>query len=126
MKKQFKLSSLIFAGLFLVCSFTLVDFNKSLVGKWELQTIQLNGKSAMSSKEILGESFMKFNSDYTYEESGESTSTGIWKITEQKYLQTREGDQATFSPKMELKELSPDKIQITSVDKTSLVYSRVK
>lgn len=126
MKKQTQLSVLFFAGMLLLCSFTLVDFNKSIIGKWELQTIQLPGKPAVSSKEILGESFMKFNTDFTYEESGESSSTGVWKITEQKYLQTKEGNQATFSPKMELKELSPDKIQITSADKTSLVYSRVK
>jgi len=126
MKKQIKLSVLIFAGLLLFCNFILVDFNKSLIGKWELQTIQQPGKAPMNTKEILGESFMEFKSDFTYEESGESTSTGVWKITEQKYLQTKEKDKATFSEKMELKELAPGKIQITSADKTSLVYTKVK
>lgn len=126
MEKQTKLSALILAGLFLFCSFTLVDFNKSLIGKWELQTIQQPGKAPMNTKDILGESFMEFKSDYTYIESGESTSTGVWKITDQKYLQTKEGNQSAFSEKMELRELSAEKIQITSADKTSLVYSRVK
>lgn len=115
-----------FLAFLLLSSFTLVDFNKTLLGKWELKTIQTAGKPAMSTKEILGDSFMEFKSDFTYVESGESTSTGVWKITGEKFLQTKAEKQAEYSEKMELKELAPDKIQITSADKTSLVYARVK
>ena len=104
----------------------MVDFTKTLVGKWELKTIQTQGKPAMSTKEILGESFMEFKSDFTYEESGESKSSGVWQITGGKYLQTKENEKPNFSEKMELKEIAPDQIQITSSNKTSLVYARVK
>jgi hypothetical protein len=120
-----QISGIAFLAFFLM-SFTCVDFNKTLLGKWELKTIQTAGKSAMSTKEILGDSFMEFKSDFTYIESGESDSKGVWKITAEKYLQTKSEKQADFSEKMELKELAPGKIQITSPDKTSLVYERVK
>lgn len=109
----------------LLTSFIVVDFNKTLVGKWELKTIQRPGKEPMDTKPILGESFMEFKADHTYLESGESTSKGTWQITEGKYLQTQE-DGSTLSQKMELKEIAPDKFQVTSPDKTSLVYAKVK
>jgi hypothetical protein len=105
----------------------LVDFSKTLIGKWELKTIQQPGKAAMPTKEILGESFMEFKSDFTYVETGESNSTGIWKITEAVFLQTKETGKESFTERMELKEIAPDKIQLTSsASKTSLVYERVK
>lgn len=124
--KQITLPVLTILFVTMLTGFTAVDFNKSLVGKWELKTIQQPGKQPMDTKPILGESFMEFKADHTYLESGESTSKGIWKITEDKYLQTKEDGNDTFSDKMEVKEISPDKFQITSADKTALVYSKVK
>ncbi len=119
-------SGIAFLAFFLM-SFTCVDFNKTLIGKWELKTIQTAGKPAMSTKEILGDSFMEFKSDFTYIESGESESkSGVWKITGEKFLQTKSEKQADFTEKMELKEIAPGKIQITSSSKTSMVYERVK
>lgn len=126
MKKQIKQISCIAFFACLLTSFTLVDFTKTLVGKWELKTIQQPGKAAMPTKDVLGESFMEFKSDFTYEESGDSKSSGVWQITEGKYLQTKENGKPNFTEKMELKEIAPDKIQITGSTKTSLVYQRVK
>jgi len=79
----------------------------------------------MPTKDILRESFMEFKSDFTYIESGESKSSGVWKITEGKYLQTEENDKPDFSKKKELKEIAQDKFQITSATKTALVYQRI-
>ena len=126
MKNQIKQITCIAIFACLLTSFTLVDFTKTLVGKWELKTIQQPGKDAVPTKDILGESFMEFKSDFTYVESGESQSAGVWKITDAKYIQTKENGHEDFTEKMELKEIAPDKIQITSSSKTSLVYQRVK
>lgn len=126
MKKQTKLSTLILAGLLLFCSFTLVDFNKSLIGKWELQTIQQPGKPLMNAKDIMGESFMEFKSDYTYIESGGREQKGVWQVTKEKYLQTKSEKQTAFSDKIELKEITPDKIEMITAEKTTFVYTRVK
>lgn len=110
----------------LLTSFIAVDFNKMLVGKWELKTIQKPGQPAMETKPVLGDSFIKFNSDFTYEESGGRETTGIWKITDDKYLQTKTAKQANFTEKVELKELAPDKIEMKLSDKTKMVYQLVK
>jgi hypothetical protein len=50
-------------------SFTLTDFQKTLIGKWELKTIEISGKPPMSTKEVLGDMFLECKSDFTYIES---------------------------------------------------------
>jgi hypothetical protein len=126
MKNRIKQISCVAIVACLLTSFALVDFTKTLVGKWELKTIQQPGKAAMPTKDILGESFMEFKSDFTYEESGGSQSSGVWQITSGKYIQTKENGRPNFTEKMELKEIAPDKIQITSSSKTSMVYQRIQ
>ena len=111
----------------ILCSFTQTDFTKTLVGKWELKTIETPGKPPMDTKPVLGESFIQFNIDFTYEEeSGGRKSNGIWKITDNKYLQTKTEKQADFTEKVALKEIVPDKIEMQLVSKTKMVYQLVK
>jgi|GEM_PF-2594851 len=107
-------------------SFLLTDFNKTIIGKWELKTIQSPGKPAMDTKSVLGESFMQFNSDFTYNETGWRETKGIWKIVDNKYLQTKGEKQADFTEKIELKELASDKIEMSTSDKKKFVYQLVK
>lgn len=123
--KKFILLSIVIGALSLM-SFTQTNFTTFLVGKWELQTIQSQGKEPLSVKEILGDSFMQFNSDFTYVESGGRDSKGVWQITKEKYLQTKSEKQTAFTEKIELKEITADKIEMTSADKKKLIYTRVK
>lgn len=109
-------------------SFTQTDFQKTLIGKWELQTIESPGKPPMPTKELLGDMFLEFKSDFTYIESDGSGDSrkGIWKITDGVYLQMKRDNQTAFQEKDKLKELSPDKIEFTHPDKKKFVFSRVK
>lgn len=118
--------STIIIGVLSLMSFTQTNFTTFLVGKWELQTIQSPGKEPMSVKEILGDSFMQFNSDFTYVESGGNDSKGVWQITKEKYLQTKSEKQTAFTEKIELKEITADKIEMTTTDKKKFIYTRVK
>ncbi len=122
-----------FASVFIVAvlslmSFTQADFTKTLIGKWELQTIQSPGKQPMNPKDILGDMFLEFKSDFTYIESstGSESKTGIWKITDGTYLQMKRDNQTAFNEKEKLKEISPDKIELTSSSKSKFVFARVK
>jgi len=124
--KKIILSSVVLTVMISLMSFTQTDFSKFLIGKWELQTIQSPGKAAMSVKEILGDSFMEFKSDYTYIESGGREQVGVWQLTKEKYLQTKSEKQAAFTDKIELKEISADKIEMISSDKKIFTYTRVK
>ena len=127
MKKKLLLSSILMS-LLLLMSFTLTDFQKSLIGKWELQTIESPGKPPMSTKEILGDMFLEFKSDFTYIESGSDniTKKGTWKITNDVYLQMKRDSQADFTEKEKLREISPDKLEMTHSDKKKFVFVRVK
>ena len=109
-------------------SFTHSDFQKILIGNWELKTIESLGKAPMSTKEILGDMFLKFKSDFTYIESdgGPDTKIGIWKITDGVYLQMKRDNQADFNEKEKLREISPDQIEMTHTDKKKFIFSRVK
>ena len=111
----------------MLMSFTLTDFQKTLIGKWELQTIESPGKPPMNTKEILGDMFLEFKSDFTYTESGSGNDIkkGTWKITDGTYLQMKRDTQANFTEKEKLKEISPDKLEMTHTDKTKFVFVRV-
>jgi hypothetical protein len=127
MKKKLLLPTCLMS-LFLFMSFTLTDFEKTLIGKWELQTIESPGKPPMNTKEILGDMFLEFKSDFTYTESGgdNSTKKGTWKITNGVYLQMKRDTQADFTEKEKLREISPDKLEMTHSDKKKFVFARVK
>ncbi|WP_018344408.1 lipocalin family protein [Cytophaga aurantiaca] len=127
MKRKIVLFTLL-TGVLALMSFTHTDFQKTLVGKWELQTIESNGKPPMSTKEILGDMFLEFKSDFTYIEStgGPDTKKGTWKITDGVYLQMKRDNQADFQEKEKLKEISPDKIELTHSNKSKFVFARVK
>ncbi|MGN6646791.1 MAG: lipocalin family protein [Cytophaga sp.] len=116
------------AAVLSLMSFTQTDFTKTLIGKWELQTIQSPGKQPMSSKAILGDMFLEFKSDFTYIESdgGSETKTGTWKITDDSYLQMKRDNQTAFNEKEKLKEISPDKIELTTSSKSKFVFTRIK
>jgi hypothetical protein len=109
-------------------SFTHTDFQKILIGKWELKTIESPGKPPMSTKEILGDMFLEFKSDFTYLESGPDgkSKKGTWKITNGVYLQMKRDTQADFTDKEKLREIEPDQLEMTHTDKKKFVFTRVK
>lgn len=126
MKKNFSLF-IVFIGMVSLMSFAWTDFQKTIIGKWEMKSIQQPGKPAMETKEMLGDFFLQFNSDFTYVEStGKNTKNGVWKITNGKYLQTKTEKQTDFTEKMELIEISTDQIQMKNSTKTILTFNRVK
>lgn len=114
-------------GLLVLMSFTQTDFQKTLIGKWQLETIESPGQAPMKVKEVLGDMFLEFKSDFTYIESGVgSDKKGTWKITDAVYLQMKRDNQTTFQEKEKLKEISPDKIELTHPDKKKFIFVRVK
>src|SRR6187431_1878017 len=126
MKKKL-LSFVVAASMVALMSFSHTDFQKTLVGKWELQTIESPGKTPMKVKEVLGEMFLEFKNDFTYIESGSGIEKkGIWKITGKDYLQMKRDNQTDFNEKEKLREISPDQIELTHPDKKKAVFTRVK
>jgi len=109
-------------------SFTQTDFQKMLIGKWELKTIESPGKPPMNSKQILGVVFFEFKKDFTYIESGGNSDfkKGTWKITEGIYLHLKRDTQTDYINKEKLREISANKIEMTHPDKKKFVFSRVK
>lgn len=127
MKNKIKQISCIAIIACLLTSFALVDFTKTLVGKWRLETIESPGKPPMKVKEILGDMFLEFKTDFTYIESGSgSEKKGTWKITGKDDLQMKRDTQADFNEKEKLREISPDTLELTHSDKKKFIFSRVK
>lgn len=127
MKNRMKQISSIAILACLLTSFMLVDFTKTLVGKWRLETIESPGKPPMKVKEILGDMFLEFKNDFTYIESGSgSEKKGTWKITGKDYLQMKRDTQADFNEKEKLREISMDTLELTHPDKKKFIFSRVK
>ena len=128
MKKVIKQISYIAILACVLTSFISVDFSKTLVGIWQLETIESTGQTPIKVKEILGDMFLEFKSDFTYLESGPDgkSKKGTWKITNGVYLQMKRDTQADFTEKEKLREISPDQLEMTHPDKNKYVFTRVK
>lgn len=67
---------------------------------------------------------MTFNSDFTYEESGSSSTKGTWQIADKDYLQTKKDGQQNFSEKMKIKQVSADEANLETSNKAIMVLKR--
>lgn len=124
--KQLKSIS-IAAIVFVLLSFVKVEDNtKYMIGKWEMIKMITPNKKEMDVRQVLGASYMTFNADFTYEESGSSTTKGTWQIADKDYLQTKKDGQANFSEKMKIKQVSADEAHLETPNKTVMVLKRDK
>ncbi len=115
---------IVFTGLVALMSFTQTDFQKTLVGKWRLETIESPGQPPMNVKDVLGDMFLEFKNDFTYIESGVGNDKkGTWKITNAVYLQMKRDTQTDYTEKEKLREISTDKIEMTHEDKKKFIFT---
>jgi pyruvate-formate lyase len=101
------------------------DYSKFILGKWELVKIITPEKKEIDVRKFIGESYMEFKADKTYQETGTDSTNGTWQIVEGKYLQTKKASQTLFTEKMEIKEISANEAQLTTPNKSVMYMKRV-
>lgn len=122
MKKKLVLFTFLI-GIVTLMSFSLTDFEKTLIGKWELESAQSPGKAPL--KVTHGQWLFEFKSDFTYiENNGGGNKKGIWKITEGNKLEL--GTQKRFSMEARLREVSSDVLEMTHPAGRKFLFNRIK